>query len=41
MLREIIEEAMEDVALSRAIEEGWRTGNATRSEVFSVLEDGR
>jgi hypothetical protein len=35
LLREAIEEALEDIALARAIEVGQRTSEAGRSEVFS------
>lgn len=37
-VKEIIEEAMEDVALGRAIEEGVNTGTVSRQEVFTILE---
>lgn len=37
-IKEIIEEAMEDVALARAIEEGVSTDAVSREEVFSILE---
>jgi hypothetical protein len=40
LLRDVIEETLEDVALTRAIEEGRRTPDASRSEVFSLLESG-
>ena len=40
LLRDLIEETMEDIALARAIEQGRRTGEASRSEVFSILEGG-
>lgn len=40
LLREAIEEALEDIALARAIEVGQRTSEAGRSEVFSVIEGG-
>ncbi len=38
LLRDVIEEALEDIALARAIEVGQRTAEANRGEVFSVLE---
>lgn len=41
ILREIIEETIEDIALARAIEQGQQTGEASRSEVISILEGGR
>ena len=37
ILRDLIEETLEDIALTRAIEQGQRTGEAARSEVFSLL----
>lgn len=40
ILRDLIEETLEDVAMARAIEQGQRTGEAPRSEVFSLLEGG-
>jgi hypothetical protein len=38
LLRDVIEETMEDIALARAIEAGQRTQEVSRSEVFSLLE---
>ena len=40
LLRDAIEETLEDIALSRAIEEGRRTEEVSRAAVFSLLEDG-
>jgi len=40
LLRDVIEESMEDIALCRAIDAGQRTEDASRSEVFSLLEGG-
>ena len=40
-LRDLIEETMEDIALARAIEEGQRTNEVSRSEVISLLEGER
>jgi hypothetical protein len=37
-VKEIIEEAMEDVALARAIDEGVSTDTVLRQEVFTILE---
>ena len=37
-VKEIIEEAMEDVALARAIDEGVSTDSVSRQEVFAILE---
>ncbi len=41
ILRDLIEETLEDIALARAIEQGQRTGEASPSEVSSILEGGR
>jgi hypothetical protein len=41
LLRDVIEEALEDIAFARAIEAGQRTEEASRKEVFSLLEGGR
>ncbi len=40
ILRDLIEEAIEDIALAHAIEEGQRTKDVKRSEVVSLLEGG-
>jgi len=40
LLRDVIEESLEDVALGLAIAAGQRTGDASRAEVFSLLEGG-
>ena len=37
-VKEIIEEAMEDIALARAIDEGVATDAVSRQEVFAILE---
>ncbi|HMG76674.1 MAG TPA: hypothetical protein VK582_24570 [Pyrinomonadaceae bacterium] len=37
-VKEIIEEAMEDIALARAINEGVGTDTVSRQEVFTILE---
>jgi hypothetical protein len=37
-VKEIIEEAMEDLALARAIDEGVGTDTVSRQEVFTILE---
>ena len=39
LLRDVIEETLEDIALARAIESGQRSQEASRSEVFPMLED--
>jgi hypothetical protein len=38
-VKEIIEEAIEDMALARAIDEGVRTQMADRDAVFKILEN--
>jgi hypothetical protein len=38
LLREIIEDALEEIALARAIEEGLATAPVSAEEVFAVLE---
>ena len=38
LLREIVEEVIEDIALSRAIDEGNKTALVSRDEVFGALE---
>lgn len=38
-LRDLVEEAVEDVALVRAIDDGQRTEVIGRDEVFEILED--
>ena len=40
-VKEIIEEAMEDVALARAIDEGVSTETVSRQEVFTILENSQ
>ena len=38
LFHDLVMEAMEDVALSRAIEEGQNSGAASQDEVFDILE---
>jgi hypothetical protein len=38
LLREVLAEVMEDVALSRAIQEGEDGGRVSRDEVFRLLD---
>lgn len=38
LVREVLEEALEDIALARAIEEGEQSGLVTRDEVLDALE---
>ena len=41
LLRDVIEETLEDIAMARAIEEGRRTEDVSRGEVLSILKGGR
>ena len=38
LIHDVIEEALEDVALARAIEAGESTENVSRDEVFKLLQ---
>nr|WP_320015752.1 hypothetical protein [uncultured Desulfobacter sp.] len=38
IFHDMIMEAMEDIALSRAIQEGQNTGTATKEEISHILE---
>ena len=38
LVREVLEEALEDIALSRAVEAGEQSKLVTRDEVFNALE---
>jgi hypothetical protein len=38
-VKEIVEEAIEDIGLGRAIDEGMNGEMASREDVFAVLED--
>jgi hypothetical protein len=38
LVQEIVEEAIEDIALSRAIEQGGGSETVSRDEVFAILE---
>lgn len=38
LMQEIVEEVIEDFALSRAIEEGMKTEKTSRDEVLAILE---
>ncbi len=38
LVHEIVEEAMEDFALARAIEQGLGSQSVTRDEVFAIIE---
>ena len=39
LVHELLEEALEDIALARAIEEGKESGTANRDDVFAVLQE--
>jgi len=39
LIRNIVEEALEDIGMSKAIQEGEASELATRGEVFNLLED--
>lgn len=39
LIRNIVEEALEDIGMSKAIQEGEASELATRDEVFNLLED--
>jgi len=41
LLRDVLQEALEDMALARAIEEGAGGVTVSRDEVFAVLEGSR
>jgi len=40
-VKELVEEAMEDIAFARAIDEGLSTQTVARDDVFNLLENGR
>jgi hypothetical protein len=41
LLRDALAEALEDIGMAHAIEEGLKSGPATREEVFAALRRGR
>jgi hypothetical protein len=41
LVRDLLEEALEDIILARAIEAGEQTETVSREEVFKVLEGGQ
>ena len=41
LVKEIVEEAIEEIALARAIDEGLETKPATPDEVFHILESAQ
>jgi hypothetical protein len=40
LMQDIVQEALEDIAMGRAIEQGLETKPVTRKKVFSILEGG-
>ena len=41
VMQDIVEEALEDIAVARAIEQGLETKSVSRKKVFSILEGGQ
>jgi hypothetical protein len=41
LVQAIVEEALEDIALARAIEQGLGSQTVSRGEIFTILEDAR
>jgi hypothetical protein len=41
LLRDLLEEALEDIGLTHAIEEGALTDTVSRDEIFGLLEKGQ
>lgn len=41
LVKDIVEEAMEDIALARAIEEGVSGESVSRDQVFALLESSK
>jgi hypothetical protein len=40
-MQDIVQEALEDIAVARAIDEGLKTKSVSRKKVFSILEGGQ
>ena len=38
LMQDIVEEALEDIAIARAVEQGLETRTVSRKKVFSILE---
>ncbi|MGI4788170.1 MAG: hypothetical protein ACRYFS_04900 [Janthinobacterium lividum] len=38
LIRDVLEETLEDIAFTRAIEEGMESGMVSREEVYAVLQ---
>jgi len=41
LMQDIVQEALEDIAIARAIEQGLKTKSVSRKKVFSILESGQ
>lgn len=41
LMQEIVQEALEDIAMARAIEEGLKTKPVSRKKVLSIIEGAR
>jgi hypothetical protein len=41
LMQDIVQEALEDIAITRAIEQGLETKSVSRKKVFAILEGGR
>lgn len=41
LVQDIVKEAMEDIALAHAIEQGLGSESVSREEIFAILEDER
>ena len=41
LMQDIVQEALEDIAMARAIEQGLETKPVSRKKVFSILEGGQ
>ena len=41
LMQDIVQEALEDIAMARAIEQGLETKPVSRKKVFSILESGQ
>jgi hypothetical protein len=41
LVKDIVEEALEEIALNRAIDEGLNSGSVPREEVIAILEGSR
>ena len=39
LIRNIVEDALEDISMTKAIQEGEGTGSVTSEEIFNLLED--